>query len=66
MTITIGSWVIPLVSMVALWIACVMWPCRPAGGFWGASLDELLHLVVAVFCTLTIWLVYFATRFVFG
>lgn len=66
MTITLNSWAIPVFLTAALWIACQLWPTKPSYGYYDFGFDALLHGVVAVFGTLTIWLIYFALRFAIG
>lgn len=65
MTVTISSWMIPVLLTVMLWVAVVAWPIRPSRGDYdfGPPFEALFHALAGVIGTLVIWLVYFALMF---
>jgi hypothetical protein len=66
-TITLGSWAIPVGITALLWLWAV-WPREPSytGGYFDFDLGGVFRFFVGVAGTLLIWLVYFATRFFLG
>jgi len=59
MTITVGTWAIPLLLTVVAWAWATIWTNQqPAGGFMGNSLEGMFAVTGAVVASLAIWLVW--------
>lgn len=70
MTITIGSWIIPVLLTVVVWTPVVMKlrGLSKYGGYAGigAALEGVFFLGLGVIGTLIIWMVYFAILYFIG
>lgn len=64
MTITIGTWAIPLAVTVAIWAWAVLQPSRqPTSSYdFGGAADALVRLVVALPVSLIAWLIWALLR----
>lgn len=63
MTITIGTWIIPALLSIAIWVFIrIKNPPRPRRD-WDFGIDYLIFFLIGAIATLVVWLLYFATLY---
>lgn len=61
MEITLPIWSLPAALSALVVIGCTLWPISSPGGDYnfGGAFEAALHLIVAIFLVMAIWLVFF-------